>query len=595
MEYRQLDFAHYETRLLRILNVPFYEDYPVQCTLIYTSLDEAPDYHALSYCWGDPTKTLDIIIDGRRVPVTTNLEAALCELRRRGFCMLWVDAVCINQNDLYEKNHQVLRMGQIYSRAYSVIAWLGPASSTSDYAMRVISRAYDEKRRDVPTSVLKLLQRPFWERVWIVQEISRATKVQVLCGCSVASWDDIVYTLDRPRIFKQLPPAVQELLSALYQFRSREQQSHIGVARMLLSEALVLSRRSLATNPRDKIYALLALTLDGAEVVPMPSYSQTVEHVFINATRTIAAKEGQTAITLLTARSNSIGRKMPSWVPDWSNLGSIPPWVLDCVNQGRQSLSIHSSSVDLTIEVRGVVLETIVGLGATLDHSGVVDQRSSMDQKACNKLALSRHLRDTSVVLDRLWNALTYGDGCVAGASISSRFISLSRQTFFPMAALCLEKGKTAPSRTLRAWMNANGRLQLGSRTIREWLERYYNREVLRPTTNLFATASSVNNNKITKGLAKASEFQMRLAISDRGGLRNVYDGARIGDKICRLENCTLPVVLRPLDNECYSLVGECFLKVRPHDDINKSYWTQQTGWSADEIKLSKYDVLKIV
>ena len=102
----------------------------VSCSSRSTLLFAAPAYVALSYVWGDPNDKTSINLDGRPKQVTRNLEGALRQLRDslQPLHALWVDAICINQDNQEEKSEQVRHMRFIYSRAEYVICWLGPAS-----------------------------------------------------------------------------------------------------------------------------------------------------------------------------------------------------------------------------------------------------------------------------------------------------------------------------------------------------------------------------------------------------------------------------------------------------------------------------------
>lgn len=110
------------------------DDDTVYCQMFKTCLDEndprPPVFNALSYAWGIPDNLANIVINGKATSVRSNLESALCHLRdyhvwaTRGF-PLWVDALCINQEDDEERNNQVEMMGDIYLGAHRVLAWLG--------------------------------------------------------------------------------------------------------------------------------------------------------------------------------------------------------------------------------------------------------------------------------------------------------------------------------------------------------------------------------------------------------------------------------------------------------------------------------------
>jgi hypothetical protein len=101
-----------------------------------------PPFFALSYVWGDPTRTHDIIIDGKRLPITENLYTALQELQPSslGFIRIWADAVCICQDDLAERSVQVLLMREIYHSAADVKIWLGPSNEDWMRCLRFISK-----------------------------------------------------------------------------------------------------------------------------------------------------------------------------------------------------------------------------------------------------------------------------------------------------------------------------------------------------------------------------------------------------------------------------------------------------------------------
>jgi len=177
-----------------------------------------PVYKALSYVWGDPTVTSPIQVDGYSFEATVNLVSALRHIRRSdSIVVLWVDAVCINQKDIKERNHQVQMMAQIYRSAEKVIAWLGEAGKDSDEAMKLLHRwgtaieglgfrtethilagspfLYDTRnalgwlsRINDPfdargwNDISSIWKRPYWSRLRIVQEFVVSSSVTMLCG-----------------------------------------------------------------------------------------------------------------------------------------------------------------------------------------------------------------------------------------------------------------------------------------------------------------------------------------------------------------------------------------------------------------------------
>ena len=129
---------------IRWLQIKSASDDGVDCTLSHVSRDQDTDYCALSYCWGDPYLKEDITVNGRLFKVTSNLFAALKAVKQyldRHEMVdqyVWVDAICINQNDNSEKSVQVRRMNEIYSKARRTLVWLGAESEKSDMIMSVL-------------------------------------------------------------------------------------------------------------------------------------------------------------------------------------------------------------------------------------------------------------------------------------------------------------------------------------------------------------------------------------------------------------------------------------------------------------------------
>jgi Heterokaryon incompatibility protein (HET) len=165
---------------IRLLGLIPHEDEnaPIQCRLFGYPLQESGErvhlYEALSYVWGCSDKPHSISIGRCDLPVTANLYTALLHLRDRYIeRTIWVDAICINQNNLQEQGQQIQYMAEIYSKATRVIVWLGEAAADSDEALEEIRVAADNESskasisESIKASTLALLQRPWFERIWV--------------------------------------------------------------------------------------------------------------------------------------------------------------------------------------------------------------------------------------------------------------------------------------------------------------------------------------------------------------------------------------------------------------------------------------------
>ncbi|KAF2248347.1 hypothetical protein BU26DRAFT_565750 [Trematosphaeria pertusa] len=129
--YRPLRDGDQEIRLIKLL--PGNPADALRIEIVHALLEKAPIYEALSYVWGCPQPSYRIDCHQRKLEISRNLYVALVYLRKRFHRRtLWVDAVCINQEDGKERERQVRLMGDIYSSANRVLIWLGEEDAASD-------------------------------------------------------------------------------------------------------------------------------------------------------------------------------------------------------------------------------------------------------------------------------------------------------------------------------------------------------------------------------------------------------------------------------------------------------------------------------
>lgn len=185
--------------------------------------DAVVEYEALSWCWGQEVKDRAIrIYEGGkyyRLPVTRDLTLALKYLRHpHAERILWIDALCINQANHEERNHQVQMMARIYSGAKQACIWLGEDTDDSTTAIRFINEimklenfdAISEKKENASKwqSLLLLMQRPWFSRRWVVQEIALARSATIYCGNDKIPWTNFAVAVE---LFVEVETATHRL------------------------------------------------------------------------------------------------------------------------------------------------------------------------------------------------------------------------------------------------------------------------------------------------------------------------------------------------------------------------------------------------
>lgn len=280
--YTQLDRS---TRSIRLLS--FVDDPPgpgIHCALETFNLDRCPPFVALSYTWGDPKPCRRITVNHQPLGVRENLFSALEMLSIEGVRFsedpsremtligqyFWIDYLCINQEDLHERGQQVNLMADIFSGATSVVAWLGPAADDSAYAMEAISegmmthRTWDLMR--LGHAFYQLLRRPYWRRMWILQEFILPENILFLCGRRGAWYSRLHASLDviRDLVFPYRAGDRQAAdLDLTILCDAREQWTRPGgrsSGSFALNSLVSQFFRAPCSDTRDRVYALLSLT-----------------------------------------------------------------------------------------------------------------------------------------------------------------------------------------------------------------------------------------------------------------------------------------------------------------------------------------------
>jgi hypothetical protein len=344
------------TKVIRVVDLqPASEDHhDVICDLRVVSLDDGPEYEALSYTWGPPFEDQSlqreqILLAGSETRVTGNL---FCALKRLRFSdkprVLWVDAICINQDDISERSQQVAMMSQIYAGARRVLVWLGEDSELNDgrVSLEIIQHLASTSEAGLvmaivqirmsgasgqdhfysvmaqllsTSSILSQLQVPnnsasvvsanvqtqgqirkamrlirhffsrrYFRRLWVVQEMYHAKNGKLYCGKQHIYWQTFLRGFDRLR------KAGTSLLLEDYHGKALLENMDATlverIPRMLklkknAAHFLKCLELTHGTSCQDPRDQIFALSSMNDEDWPQPDYSLSVGQVYVNFTR----------------------------------------------------------------------------------------------------------------------------------------------------------------------------------------------------------------------------------------------------------------------------------------------------------------------
>lgn len=324
-------FCPLGTGQIRLIHLqPGLESAPIICRLETVHLENAPAYAALSYVWGSPEPVDTVTVNDQAIGITKNLHSALLHVRQESSIItLWVDALCIFQDDKLEKSQQVQIMGDIFRTATNTFIWLGESSENDQIVIDYLRRQQDPDSPDfqlkgIPIEALQyFFERPWFRRVWILQEAILSKQPTVQYGCFRVpfsrvlrlSTDLLIDNLGNHRgdIFAKCPlkRCMQEwdLLQEVVNQRGG----------WPLVYALPMTERMESTLFEDRVYALLGLaTLTDRQSIK-PDYSKPLESL----QREISAHLISSSDAPLEAL-HSMGIRVASEVPSWGRNWTVP-------------------------------------------------------------------------------------------------------------------------------------------------------------------------------------------------------------------------------------------------------------------------------
>ena len=349
--YQPLDVATNQVRVLKLQPGSDLNTDPV-CNLTVTSL-EANNFSCISYVWGSEKTPQHITLNGIQIPIGENAHSALRHVRDPSReTSIWLDAICINQQDIAERSHQVTLMRDLYSQAQTVYLWLGegPQDSgnvfetaifqtlrTAARGVRLSGRQYFASLRDKTTyqhAFENILTNSFWQRLWIVQEIflgaRHSNAILQLRRQSIPFRDfrdalvAFVPFISYPKFaaensdmarFNQAVQSFGRLAILIKGGRGDDSNWHINVLGLIQSMQV--------KNPRDRVYGFLAVMPD---LDIRPDYSRSVGEVYQDATVAHITKHRSLHILMhCNSRCRSSDTGVPVWASSWCPQDSMMP------------------------------------------------------------------------------------------------------------------------------------------------------------------------------------------------------------------------------------------------------------------------------
>ncbi|CAH0044788.1 unnamed protein product [Clonostachys solani] len=608
---RSLSVGDDEIRLLQI-EASSDPDSEIKCRLLTTPLGSAGRYIALSYCWGDPGIKGKIIVSQRSMMVTKNLISALQDLRSRGYLCIWADAVCINQSDLEERSQQILRMAGIYRSASKVVAYLhGATLSAAKLASALFLRIKDSedvarkaredyKRRKKRESDLagtkkgkwplfnrdqpkprklrrperphfqidghehyvlsKLLSNPYWCRSWIIQEISTNTELEIIWGHQIFDLKSLIKVAclasesNGIRIPRQLAH-IQDI--------DRIRTAQLTMRPHSILEVLPLTRNTRASEPRDRIYAILGVTSNGNILVPFPNYS--LPDSAVNRDITVRMIQRTKSLDFVIFKHGEVG----PWSHDWFSPKSFCDRRMQCfikssIHGYSEFSQIHYNASNKRVAefevrktslfVQGFVVDDIIQCSPTLSEAlqgGLKTHSWKYIKEQNHRIGISESKRRKH---SRALAWLLYG------INLQHDF-STSYQVHVTVLGRLLK--------TLRESRKRENSLDFIKELI-QWLccccEESFEIKGY-PLTSWFtgkegplASYSNARINALTE-LHSNLGLQMRLGSTHHGHLGWFNRNTLPGDKIAIIFGCRFPAVLRKCGENRYCVVGEAVVQ----------------------------------
>lgn len=375
---------------------------PADFGLSFSKRKKVP-YTAVSYCWGSGDFTCPIEVSGHAKMITSTLDEILRHLRdEKRSVTVWVDQLCIDQSSNADKASQVQLMGLVYTRARNTVIWLGkePGREAFTYLQKLsrdtmgreellddeLDQLRSPAREDAEgmRSLRALLQQPWFQRTWIIQEAVLSPDSYFMAGHDTTSWEQFAGDCQNIAGLGILDgddkihgnKSTLAVLKALYNAKSYNDTHQLGQGVFFW---LVDTRYADVTQAVDKVYGILGLC--ESDIVPDYSkpaeqlYSEVAQQILHARVKPIEDDGFGTPINLHSVTrflccvdhdTDPASTKLPSWVPDWSKprMTTSLAYTTACLSYyepgeilGRKTFSLSDMTLSVNAALAGEVME----------------------------------------------------------------------------------------------------------------------------------------------------------------------------------------------------------------------------------------------
>lgn len=531
-------------------------------SLVHVSLDDAPKFEAISYVWGSIMQVEKLpTTHGGVIPITKSVFEAMPFLLDESITgFLWIDQVCINQDDPDEKGHQVALMSDVYRSAARTLIWLGTEDRTTRTAIELLEYlrewgihsqpglnwVYDAledpqgqilvaksggNNRAAISIIEKLLSRPWFTRGWVVQEFALSNAPVFVIGRYKLGWN-ATYTactaiplgdvMNRSNFFRlTLLLHAQDVLSAVASKTENESIKALIFCRLLSYSFGLFTTK----DHRDRIFAYMGIWLPpGFDI----DYRQAVGETYIRFTRHVIDELGLLEIigaghALETPRLEDL-RGLPSWVPDFSGHTDTKPLIWDVADVRPTAWNASSSrpyqripgDSPLEVHAAGKCIDTVTTVTHIIcseSSHGPLDAYNELSKIEGGFMSKSEFLR----MVSNIQNTGTW-------------YQEFSFEDLFSYCEAYWDHGESTNKENLAS--ASNSKLYEKDRNIEEFL------------------------------WSAAHDLAWCFTRTIGGSFCLVPRLTASGDAIVILHGCCVPHVLRKTDDpERYKMVGECYIQ----------------------------------